>query len=190
MNPKPNPDDDDAVLRALEHWIHKAVLGLNLCPFAHDPVRNGRLSIVVSHAYQVETLLADLERELLRLQQSSPESLETVLLAHPRVLQSFDAYLDFLPLADLAVQQLGLRGEIQVASFHPQYQFGDAEPGAIENYTNRAPVPCLHLLREASVSRAVENLTDPDAIYQRNIETMRRLGFEGWLKLWSTDDSP
>ncbi len=179
------PIDAARVTADLERWIQRAVIGLNLCPFAADPVRGGRLDIVVSRATGAEALLGDLEHELTRLRDTAPQTLETTLLAHPGVLHDFNEFVEFLPLADLALQQLGLRGTLQIASFHPAYQFAHSEPDAIDNYTNRAPVPCLHLLREASVATATASLRDPDAIYRRNIDTLRRLGVAGWERLWT-----
>ncbi|MFP5286315.1 MAG: DUF1415 domain-containing protein, partial [Thermoanaerobaculia bacterium] len=110
---------------------------------------------------------------------ADPEEIETTLLIHPRVLANFLDYNDFLDVADAAVSELGLTGEIQIASFHPRYQFAGTPPDAIENSTNRSPYPMLHLLREASVEHAVETFPDTSRIYEKNIETLRRLGPEG-----------
>ncbi|MEO8009391.1 MAG: DUF1415 domain-containing protein, partial [Betaproteobacteria bacterium] len=113
-----------------------------------------------------------------------PAQCETTLLIHPHVLSDFSDYNAFLEQADDAVSELGLEGVIQVASFHPRYQFEDTGPDDIENYTNRSPFPMLHLLREASVERAVTTYPDTTDIYRKNIETLRSLGHEGWRRLW------
>jgi hypothetical protein len=138
----------------------------------------GKLRLRVSHARDTDALLDDLCGELQSLNALTPEECETGLLIHPFVLN------DFLDVADAAVQTLGLEGEWQVAGFHPQYQFADSADDAIENFSNRSPFPTLHLLREASVERAMEQMSDTDAIYRRNIETLRRLGAGGWRDLW------
>ena len=109
---------------------------------------------------------------------------ETSLLIHPFVLTDFIAYNDFLSQCDAALADLGLEGELQIASFHPDYQFAGTSPDDIENYTNRSPYPMLHLLREASIERAISGLGDSAEIYRRNVRTMRTLGIEGWRRLW------
>src|SRR5690606_37616422 len=132
----------------------------------------------------IEGLLQDLEQALLELQRLPAEQRETTLLIHPRVLQDFHDYNDFLDQADALLELMDLQGELQIASFHPQYRFAGTQPDDIENYTNRSPYPMLHLLREASISRAVDSALDADAISERNIRTLQRLGHEGWNRLW------
>ena len=122
----------------------------------------------------------NLASELNFLAEADPEQVETTLLIHPQVLGDFLDFNDFLEIADATVQALGLEGELQVASFHPDYQFADAQAEAIENCTKRSPFPTLHLLREASIDRAIEAVADTDEIYRRNIDTLRALGWEGW----------
>jgi len=178
------PHDDDAVA-ATRRWIERAVIGLNLCPFARAPYVQDRLRIAVSRATDVESLAEDLRAELEWLRDADATEYETSLLVHPFVLGDFADYNDFLDVADALLEDMELDGEIQVASFHPDYQFADAPPDAIENATNRSPYPTLHLLRESSVDRAVESGVDTDAIYERNIETLRRLGSEGWRALFN-----
>ena len=178
------PRDDDAVA-ATRRWIERAVIGLNLCPFARAPYVQERLRIAVSRATDVESLAEDLRAELEWLRGADAVEYETSLLVHPFVLGDFADYNDFLDVADALLEEMELDGEIQVASFHPDYQFADVPPDAIENATNRSPFPTLHLLRESSIDRAVESGVDTDAIYERNIETLRRLGVEGWRALWS-----
>ncbi len=179
--------NDDTVIAATQHWIERAVIGLNLCPFARVPFAQGRVRCRVSHAADTDALARDLCDELEYLQSSDPVECETTLLIHPWVLGDFDRFNDFLDVADALLCGLGLEGELQVASFHPDYQFADAESGAIENCTNRSPYPILHLLREASVERAVAMIDDPEAIYRRNIDTLNKLGFAGWNALFNDD---
>ncbi|OVZ60702.1 hypothetical protein CDO44_08230 [Pigmentiphaga sp. NML080357] len=172
-----------AAIDATRAWLEKAVIGLNLCPFAKAVHVKGQIRYVVSQAHDPDALLEDLAEALRSLAQSDPEQVDTLLLIHPWTLADFHAYNDFLDEADAAVEALGLAGEIQVASFHPDYQFADTEPDDIENYSNRSPYPTLHLLREASVDRAVEAFPEAERIYEQNIETLRALGHEGWKKL-------
>ncbi len=169
---------------ATRRWIARAVIGLGLCPFARAAFDAGRVRIVVSDAREPEALARDLETELLLLHATDAQTCETTLLVHPYVLEDFLEYNDFLDVADALLDALDLTDAIQVASFHPQYQFGDAAPGAIENYTNRSPQPMLHLLRQRSVERAVASIEDPAQIYRDNVETLRRLGDAGWDALW------
>ena len=172
------------VVLATQTWLEKAVIGLNLCPFAAAVHLHDRIRYFVSQACSPAMLLQDLLSELRALDAADPDCCETTLLIHPDVLVDFGDYNDFLPRADDAVAELGLAGVIQIASFHPQYQFADAGPDDISNYTNRSPYPMLHLLRESSVERAVMRHPDTTRIYKSNIETMRRLGHEGWRRLW------
>lgn len=179
--------DDATTADDTRRWLERAVIGLNLCPFARAPYVRGQLRIAVSDARDTETLALDLHAELERLRDTDIATLETTLLVHPHVLQDFLDYNDFLDIADALLEELDLDGEVQVASFHPDYQFADAAPDDIENHTNRSPYPVLHLLREDSISRAVDAVPDTDAIYERNIATLRALGHAGWNKLWSND---
>jgi hypothetical protein len=174
---------DDAVIAETRAWVQRAVIGLNLCPFAKAPQAKGLVRYVVSNATDVQALMADLVAELNRLAESPPERIETTLLMHPRVLQDFADYNDFLDLAEGAVAALELDGVIQVASFHPDYRFADSPPDDPANATNRAPYPTLHLLREASIERAVAAFPEAQSIYEANIDTLRRLGAGGWAAL-------
>lgn len=165
-------------------WLEAAVIGLNLCPFAKAVHGKGQIRWVLSEARDPEALLADLVRELRWLANADPDAVETTLLVHPHVLADFLEFNDFLDLADAALEELGLEGTLQVASFHPQYQFAGSEPGDIANHTNRSPHPTLHLLREASIERAVASVPSAAGIYERNIETLQRLGHTGWQALF------
>jgi hypothetical protein len=164
--------------------VEKSVIGLNLCPFAESPYRSDRVRFYVSEQRSAAGLLVELGAELSRLAQADPMECETTLLIHPWVLTDFIEYNDFLEVCDATVADLELEGELQVASFHPQYQFEGSQPDDIENYTNRSPYPTLHLLREASVERAVAAVGDTDEIYLRNMRTLRALGHAGWRRLW------
>jgi hypothetical protein len=182
MDDKMEPDE---IIAATRLWLEKAVIGLNLCPFAKAVYLREQIRYVVTDADRPEALVADLMAELRHLQATDPEQVETTLIIHPKVLTDFLDYNDFLEIAETVVEDLGLTGEIQVASFHPQYQFEGTGPDDIENYTSRSPYPMLHLLREASVERAVDSIPDPADIYEANIETMRRLGHAGWRRLFT-----
>jgi uncharacterized protein len=176
--------DIDEVITATRRWLEKSVIGLNLCPFAGSPYRDGRVHFRVSEQRTASGLLEDLRSELIELQAAEPLNRETTLLIHPWVLADFAEYNDFLEVCEITVDALGLEGELQVASFHPQYQFADTLPEDIENFTNRSPYPTLHLLREASVERAIDTEGDAAEIYRRNIRTLRKLGHSGWRRLW------
>ena len=178
------PLPDGAVVDATRTWLEKAVIGLNLCPFAKAVHVKRQVRYVVSHAESEEALLEDLLHELQLLAAADAGDIETTLLIHPRVLRDFLDYNDFLDIADAAVDELGLDGVLQVASFHPHYQFADSEPDDMGNFSNRAPYPTLHLLREDSVDKAVAAFPDAERIYETNIETLRKLGPEGWKALW------
>ena len=171
------PEDPIADTR---RWLERAVIGLNLCPFAKAVHAKGQVRWVLSDASTPEALLAELGEELAFLRDADASEVDTTLIVHPQVLQDFVDYNDFLGDADNLVEVMELDGVLQVASFHPQYQFADSDPDDIENFTNRSPYPTLHLLREDSVSRAVEAFPDPDVIVERNVETLRKLGRDGW----------
>jgi len=164
-------------------WIERAVIGLNLCPFAKAVYVKQQVRLVLSDASTPEALLEELAEELLRLRDTPAEEIDTTLIVHPFVLEDFLDYNDFLDNADAAVEALDLHGVLQVASFHPQYQFAGAGPDDVGNYTNRSPWPTLHLLREDSVERAVAAFPDPDVIVERNLQTLEELGAEGWEQL-------
>ena len=173
----------DEVIAATREWLEKAVIGLNLCPFAKGVHAGNQIRYAVSDAQTPEALLADLGRELQMLVEADRADVETTLLIHPRVLVDFVDYNDFLDIADAAVEEFGFAGTIQIASFHPQYRFADTEPDAIENFSNRSPYPMLHLLREESVERAIAAFPDVARTPERNIETLRSIGHDGWRRL-------
>jgi len=168
--------ENEEVLAATRSWLEKDVIGLNLCPFAAAVHNAGQIRYVVSAATTAKALRADLVEELLFLKEADPEKVDTTLLIHPGVLTDFLEFNDFLDVADDVLKDLGLVGDLQIASFHPRFQFEETEPDDVTNRTNRSPYPTLHLLREASVERALEDYPDPSEISRRNIEKMRELG--------------
>lgn len=180
----PATADPIAVTR---RWVEKAVIGLNLCPFAKAVYVKNQVRFVLSDASTPEALLEQLAEELLLLRDTAAEQIDTTLIVHPDVLTDFLDYNDFLDNADAAVEALDLQGILQVASFHPDYQFACVAADDVSNYTNRSPYPTLHLLREDSVERAVAAFPDPDVIVERNIATLDRLGVDGWNRLLAGD---
>ncbi len=176
--------DNDEIIQATRRWVETAVIGLGLCPFAQGVYAADRVRFRVSGQRSAAGLLEDLRAELLHLNAAAPSSCETTLLIHPGVLNDFVEFNDFLEICEQTVAELDLEGELQVASFHPQYQFAGTQPEDIENHTNRSPYPTLHLLREASIEAALEGFADTDSIYRKNISTLRALGRAGWDALW------
>lgn len=171
---------DEQIIAATQNWLEKAVIGLNLCPFAKSVHVKKQVRYVVSNATTPEALLETLMDELQHLSDTDPEQVDTTLLIHPFVLNDFLDYNEFLDIADAALEDMQLEGELQVASFHPQYQFADTDLNDITNYTNRSPYPTLHLLREESIERAVEAFPEASEIFDKNIDTLEKLGHEGW----------
>lgn len=176
------PAKQPLAIETTRHWLENVVIGLNLCPFAGLPWRQGRVRFRLSEARTQPALAEDLAAELLFLHDADAAECETTLLIHPWVLDDFLDYNDFLDLADRLLEDLKLDGILQIASFHPDYQFADSAADDPANCTNRSPYPMLHLLREASIEAATAKLPNPDLIYERNIETLRQLGMEGWRK--------
>lgn len=183
MNTTETRADDDRVVAETRAWLVRAVIGLNLCPFAKAVHVKQQVRYVVCSTSDAQTLLAVLRDELCLLAEADPAVVDTTLLIHPRVLTDFADYNDFLDVADRAVAELGYEGVLQVASFHPHYQFAGAGPDDVTNATNRSPYPTLHLLREESIDRAVAAFPDPDAIYEANMRTLEALGARGWAEL-------
>lgn len=167
----------DTVIARTRCWIERTVIKFNLCPFARKPYSGEQIRYAVSDAEEPEQLLADLQRELEHLRTSDPQVLETTVLIHPRVLQDFLDYNDFLDVVDALLAQ-GYEEEFQVASLHPDYRFAGTSPDDAENYTNRSPYPVLHLLRVEGVARAISSYANPDRIPERNIEQMEKYGAE------------
>jgi hypothetical protein len=165
------PDRTESTVR---RWLESVVIELNLCPFAKRELINDRVRFEETDAVNEVQLLQALEAELEHLVGNA--SIETTLLIHPRVLENFADYNQFLEMADGLLLQMELDGVFQIASFHPDYQFADTHPDDSENYTNRSPFPLLHLLREEGLARAIEHTPDVDQIPLRNIRKMNELG--------------
>ncbi len=183
------PDGSDPIAETRK-WLEQIVIGLNLCPFAKAVYVKDQVRFVLSDATTAEALVEELAEELVLLRDTPAEQIDTTLIVHPQMLTDFLDYNDFLDNADAAIEALDLQGILQVASFHPQYQFEGTAPDDVSNYTNRAPYPTLLLLREDSVERAVAAFPDPDVIVERNIETLDKLGVEGWTRLLGRKDTP
>lgn len=170
-------------------WLERAVIGLNLCPFAKAVHVKGQVHYVVSASDCRSELLALLRHELQALQQTAPDERDTTLLIFPMAMSDFLAFSHFLPDAERVLRKLGLEGEFQIASFHPRFQFSGTDPDDITNYTNRAPYPTLHLLREASIAKAVAAFPDAASIFEKNMQTLEQLGHAGWRDLGLADDT-
>lgn len=167
---------EQAVVEAVRRWVEEAVVGLDLCPFARPEVVNDRIRYVASDAHELEVLLLDVQAELDRLVNTSPEILSTTLVIVPHMLADFEAYLDVAAMLDDAIAESGLEGEIQIASFHPDYIFGGEPTNALSHYTNRAPYPVFHLLREADITRAVDRHPDIGRVPADNIARLEAMG--------------
>ena len=181
---KPWPSEE-SVIEMTRDWLLQVVIGLELCPFAKAVHVKGQIRYFVSAAETPEALLEDLLLELRALSESDPNAVDTTLLIHPRVLPDFLDYNEFLTVAELALEDLGLSGELQIASFHPHYQYAGNAADDLANYVTRSPYPMLHLLREASVDRAVAAFPDSSSIVNKNIGTLRALGREALQRLLS-----
>jgi len=167
---------NDIIIASTKQWVDSVVVELNLCPFAKRELTNNRVRFVVTEATTEEQLLVALQDELKQLEDDP--SIETTLLVHPDVLQEFFDYNQFLDYADRLLVETKLVGVFQIASFHPGYQFGGTSRDDVENYTNRSPYPMLHIIREASLERAIADYPDIDQVPVRNVELMNRLGLE------------
>ncbi|MDO9403418.1 MAG: DUF1415 domain-containing protein [Polaromonas sp.] len=177
---------EDAVVNATRLWLEKAVIGLNLCPFAKAVYVKNQVRLVVSKARHADDLLEELDRELDLLAATPASEVDTTLLIHPTLFEDFLDFNDFLEIAEGVVDEHGLEGVIQLASFHPRFQFDGTEPDDIGNFTNRAPFSILHLLREDSIDKAVEAFPEAEAIFEENIRTLEKLGHAGWTALGLT----
>lgn len=176
-------ETSENVIAKTQVWLEKAVIGLNLCPFAKAVHIKNQIRYVVTSAKAEEDLIQVLIRELQYLAQVSPNEVDTTLIIHPEIFQEFLDYNEFLAVAEGAVTELGLDGILQIASFHPKYQFAGTDPDDITNFTNRSPYPMLHLLRESSLSKVLETFPNPELIPEKNMETLEDLGIEGWKNL-------
>jgi len=175
--------DEHDIVALTRHWVEHAVIGLNLCPFANSVFRKNQIEYRVSHAVDPQALLQDLSLSLQKIIETPDETLDTLLLIHPWALTDFLDFNDFVGLAEDLLEQSGLSGVLQIASFHPRYQFAGVAADDVTNATNRSPFPMLHLLREASLDRAIGSVPDTDDIVERNLEQMRKLGDSGLREL-------
>ena len=182
--PMADPATVATIVAATQRWLERAVIGLNLCPFAKSVHVKKQIRYAVTAAQNADELLAELEHELQLLATTDPAVLDTTLLIHPQVMGDFLDFHFFLAEANAAIRNLGFDGIFQIASLHPQYEFAGSETDDIDNFSNRSPYPTLHLLREASIDRAVAAFPDAADIFERNIETLQGLGHEGWRQLW------
>ena len=173
----------ETVIADTVRWLERAVIGLNLCPFAKGVHTKGQIHYVVSEATDARGLLEDLQRELEALAEISPAKRDTTLLMAPQCLEDFLDFNDFLELVDELVETMDLGGILQVASFHPRFQFDGTAEDDVTNATNRAPYPTLHLLREDSIDQAVEAFPEAETIYERNMQVLGELGAQGWAAL-------
>ena len=175
--------DSATVTDHTRQWLEKAVIGLNLCPFAKAPHVKNLVRTSLSQARHLDGFLEDLDRELQLLGDTPADELETTLLVHPTLFPDFDTFNQMLDIADAAVVDNGLEGIVQIAPFHPDFQFEGTDSDDIGNYTNRSPYPTLHLIREDSIAKAAQAFPDASAIFERNIALLEKMGHEGWDKL-------
>jgi hypothetical protein len=184
---RPDTVEQGDIVAATRHWLEVAVIGLNLCPFAKAVHVKQQIRYAVTQASSESELLAVLRDELSLLAKADANEIDTTLLIHPQALTDFIDYTAFLRQADRLLRKESHEGVLQIASFHPAYEFADSAPDDIENCSNRSPYPMLHLLREDSIERAVAAFPDAGEIYERNIETLRSLGHTGWQRLFTQD---
>ncbi len=164
------------IIETTKLWLERFVIGLNLCPFAKHPFRNNKIRYIVFEGDDLEKLTETWLKEANELEQTTPSVLETTLIILPEVLEEFEEYLDFIEMSEFILAEVDLEGVIQIASFHPDYQFDETEITDVENYTNRSPFPMIHLLREDSMTRAIEAYPEVGDIPDNNIDTMNKLG--------------
>lgn len=189
LKPLTDPEAAAGVIAATQQWLERAVIGLNLCPFAKAVHVKQQIRYAVTAAQTADELLAELAAELQLLAATDARTLDTTLLIHPQAMVDFLDFHFFLAEADALIRNLELDGIFQIASLHPDYEFAGSDPDDIENFSNRSPYPTLHLLREASIDRAVAAFPDAADIFEKNIDTLNRLGHEGWRKLWLDEDA-
>ena len=165
----------ELITREVGDWLNDVVIGLNLCPFAAKPMRNRQIKTFVSHAETEETLLQDILEQLLELESTSSEKIDTTLVVVPNMLSDFYDYNLFIDWIEALLRQQNWQGIFQLATFHPNYCFGGTEPEDAENLTNRSPYPIFHLLREDSMEKVLKHYPDPESIPDKNIERVESL---------------
>ncbi|BDR13423.1 DUF1415 domain-containing protein [Vibrio sp. STUT-A11] len=170
--------DLNAITQQVDQWLNDVVIGLNLCPFAAKPQRKKQIKIFVSEASQEEALLEDILLQLIELSNTEPEKLETTLVVVPNMLDDFWDYNLFIDWVEGLIKQQNWEGIFQVATFHPDYCFGGAEPEDDENLTNRSPYPIFHLIREESMEKVLKHYPDPESIPDTNIARVSALSEE------------
>jgi hypothetical protein len=163
-------------IAATRRWVEQVVIKHNFCPFAHKPAHSNTIRYVASPAQETDGLVEDLVEELVLLRDADHTKIETTILVAPNCLEEFDDYNQFLDLVDMLIQRFNLQGIIQVASFHPDYQFADLERDDVRNYTNRSPYPMFHLILEESIARARDTYPNVEAIPDNNMELLQKLG--------------
>ena len=176
-------DTERIAIEDTQAWLTRAVVGLNLCPFAKAVMAKGQVRYVVTELTEPEQVLKLLQSEMQTLVVADPDTLDTTLLIAPYLLPDFLDFNEFLFDCEAVLQAMDLEGVLQIADFHPNYQFAGTAPEDVENRTNQSPYPTLHLLREDSVSRAVQAFPDAALIYERNTALLREMGTAGWLAL-------
>ena len=180
-------NDISQIENRVRRWLERAVIGLNLCPFAKSVYVKDQVRIAICQAQDRHALTAQLYEELQLLASTPAQQTDTTLLVVPCMFEQFSDFNDYLDIAEAVLDELELVGEVQLASFHPFYQFANTEPDDLSNYTNRAPYPILHLLREDSLDKAAEQYPDASVIFQRNVAVVQELGVDGWRRLLQDD---
>ena len=178
-----------SIIKKTQTWLQTAVIGLNLCPFAKAVHHKKLIRFEVSGAKHLDGFLECLDRELLLLKNTPASELETTLLIEPKLFEDFEVFNQMLDIAEQTVLEHGLEGVIQIAPFHPQFQFADTDENDISNYTNRSPYPILHLIREDSIAQAMQAFEGADTIFERNIALLQQMGHDGWQALWQHKDT-
>ena len=176
-------DTERIAIEDTQLWLTRAVVGLNLCPFAKAVMAKGQVRYVVTELSEPEQVLILLQTEMQTLVDADPNTLDTTLLIAPYLLPDFVDFNEFLFDCDAVLLGMDLEGVLQIADFHPGYQFAGTAPDDVENLTNQSPYPTLHLLREDSVTRAVQAFPDSAWIYERNTALLREMGTAGWQAL-------
>ena len=166
---------DNIFIKDTKQWLENVVIGLNLCPFASNPYLQNQIRFFVSHANNEIEILKELENELKFLAKADKKETETSLFILAESLERFYEYNQFLDIADALLEQLDLVGTLQIATFHPKYQFGGTQENDAENLTNRSPYPTLHLIREDSLEEALTKYHHPEKIPENNIKKMNSL---------------
>lgn len=171
------------VIEQTKAWIQAFVIGLNLCPFAKKPFSQGKIRYILEEGMDKEAFAKKVIEEAIFLSTASIELVETSIIIHPNILNNFEDYLDTVDLLEYLLEQINLEGVIQIATFHPNYQFDGTAIDAVENFTNRSPFPMIHLLREDVIEIALENYPNPEEIPVLNVQKMLELGWEGIKKM-------